>query len=400
MTTEIAVQTSSAKSPLEGELLLAADLLPALTADDPEREARAQARKVAVTDPALLFMTRVSTPGRKVLTSVLQLTPNTRRAYRSDWVSFVDCCQQFGNQALPATLRSLVTFIESRSPYIATDEQRQYHYVGATDPRRDVISASSIRRALSAVFAVHRWLAVPELSTHPTVVGAVKMHTRDRKVQIQRHPLKWVDIVIGIDKLGDSLRDLRDKALVSVAHSTMFRRSELVAITVDQYKRLPNDPEGSIFYSKTKTLDLEFLKAKHLTAAAVVHLERWVQAAGITSGPLFRGVDPAGRVMPNALSAGETIRIFKKFARLAGLDAAAAKLIGGHSTRIGAAQDLSASGQHIQSIAAVGDWTTTNMVLRYTQGQTGKTGAMAEFGRAHLPTNADSNTKPSESDVS
>ena len=65
--------------------------------------------------------------------------------------------------------------------------------------------------------------------------------------------------------------------------------------------------------------------------------------------------------------------------------ALAASLAGGpyssHSLRIGAAQDLLASGKSLPGIMASGRWKTSQMVLRYVRKLLAGRSAMAEWGR-------------------
>jgi len=61
-------------------------------------------------------------------------------------------------------------------------------------------------------------------------------------------------------------------------------------------------------------------------------LAAWLEAAGITSGPVFRAVGSDGRVRPDALSDRSVARIVQKVAAAAGLDPAT---LGAHSLRAG-----------------------------------------------------------------
>jgi hypothetical protein len=58
-------------------------------------------------------------------------------------------------------------------------------------------------------------------------------------------------------------------------------------------------------------------------------------------------------------------RIYKQMARRAGLSAEAIDRISGHSTRVGAAQDMLRYGEQLPAIMQTGRWKTTFMVARY-----------------------------------
>ena len=53
--------------------------------------------------------------------------------------------------------------------------------------------------------------------------------------------------------------------------------------------------------------------------------------------------------------------------------------ISGHSTRIGAAQDLTAAGFGLPEVMQSGGWRTGEMVGRYTQHLAARRGAMAKL---------------------
>ena len=77
--------------------------------------------------------------------------------------------------------------------------------------------------------------------------------------------------------------DLRAKVLLAVAYSTMARRAELVALTVESC-RLDENGEGTalIYMSKVDREEPRFLSQK-----AVRHLTAWLQHAGIQAGLFF-----------------------------------------------------------------------------------------------------------------
>jgi len=73
-----------------------------------------------------------------------------------------------------------------------------------------------------------------------------------------------------------------------------------------------------------------------------------------------------GRVA-GALDAGDVARIFKAMAGKAGLTAEDKARISGHSTRIGASQDMVRYGAELPAIMQAGRWATPVMVARYTR---------------------------------
>ena len=68
-----------------------------------------------------------------------------------------------------------------------------------------------------------------------------------------------------------------------------------------------------------------------------------------------------------ALDAGDIARIFKRLALAAGLTAEEAARVSGHSSRVGAAQDMVRHGVELPAVMQAGGWRTPEMVARYTR---------------------------------
>ena len=115
-----------------------------------------------------------------------------------------------------------------------------------------------------------------------------------------------------------------------------------------------------------------------VTPDSMRHLRAWIDAAGVEAGPLFRGVLKGSRVA-GALDAGDVVRIFKARTGKTGLTAEEAARISGHSTRIGASQDMVRYGAELPAIMQAGRWATPVMVARYTRRLTARRTAAAQI---------------------
>ena len=161
------------------------------------------------------------------------------------------------------------------------------------------------------------------------------------------------------------LRSFRmiSETLLAVAYTTLCRRAELVALQRADLEIADDGATISIRRSKT---DPEGAGAvAPITPDALRHLTAWLAAARIADGPVFRAVPKGGRV-GGALDPGDVARIFKAMARAAGLSAADTARISGHSTRIGAAQDMIRYGIELPAVMQAGRWRSPEMVARYT----------------------------------
>ena len=96
------------------------------------------------------------------------------------------------------------------------------------------------------------------------------------------------------------------------------------------------------------------------------HIEAWLDATRIEGGPLFRSVSEAGRI-GGPLDPGDVSRIFKALATRAGVDAESVARISGHSSRVGAAQDMMSGRMELPAVMQAGGWKSAEMVSRYTR---------------------------------
>lgn len=71
--------------------------------------------------------------------------------------------------------------------------------------------------------------------------------------------------------------------------------------------------------------------------------------------------------MTSALGGSRIPRVYKSLARAAGLTEGAVQGIGGHSMRVGAAQNLLNQGASLPQIMVRGGWSKTDTVMRYVQ---------------------------------
>ena len=123
--------------------------------------------------------------------------------------------------------------------------------------------------------------------------------------------------------------------LLLVGFWSAMRRAELSALAVEHVSDVPDGIAILIPRSKTdqekrgQTIGLA-RRADELCPAAA--LRRWLEVAGIKSGPVFRGLTARGQPRVGALSPGKIGAIVKELAGAAGLEVAR---FGAHSLRSG-----------------------------------------------------------------
>ena len=207
-------------------------------------------------------------------------------------------------------------------------------------------------------------LATPTAAS-PVTLALRRLHREKGRAQEQAAPLtrKLVDQML--EASGTSLRDLRNRALLAVAYDTLCRRAELVALHRRDLEVAPQG-DGTIAVRRSKTDQEGAGAVAYLAPDTMPHLATWLNAAKVTDGTLFRTVNRDGKVGA-ALSAGDVAVLFRGMATAAGLKPAEVARVSGHSSRVGAAQDMVRIGLELPAIMQSGRWKTAEMVARYTR---------------------------------
>lgn len=308
----------------------------------------------------------------------LSAPANTQRARRSDWKVFTTFCAERQYLSLPASPAVVAAFIEAMSTPTATRPAR---------------AVATLERYISTIAHAHALAELPDPTRTAYVKGAYRQLTRGRPSSQPKQALRWEHVQYALATLRtDSLTwDLRAKALLAVAYSTMARRAELVALTVDDLS-LDGTGDGTALIRMTK-VDRE--EPRYLTPEVVTHLRAWLDHAQITSGPIFRRLQNSGAVGRRALHPQEVAREFQRIARRLNATAHHGEpswptiRLGAHSTRIGAAHDLAAAGIDLTSIMHSGGWNDPKMPRYYTRELAAKDSGMARMVRARRGTNGD-----------
>jgi site-specific recombinase XerD len=269
--------------------------------------------------------------------------PATERAMRSDIAVFTAWCDQQGCVAMPARPDVVVAFIDAMSA---------------------IKAPATVRRYVSSIATFHRAAEVANPAETQKVKLALKrMHKARGRAQQQAGPLNEGLVRKLLEVRGNRLRDIRNRALLVLAYVSLCRRSELTALRFDD---LSVEPDGfaTILIRRSKG-DQEGLGAiVPVPQDAAKYVVRWVEAAQIKDGALFRAVRHSGSV-GDVLDPGDVARIFKTMARRANLPADEMARISGHSTRVGSAQDMLRYKETLPAIMASGRWKSSEMVGRY-----------------------------------
>jgi site-specific recombinase XerD len=260
---------------------------------------------------------------------------NTVKAYASDWRDFEAWCRRYGLAAMPA------------SPAVAA------LYLTSLGERG--LKVSTVRRRAAAITRAHRAAGVASPIWDARVMTLLEGMSRTlsvagtKKVALLRDQLTTVVAAI---EIGTTV-GLRDRALLLVGFALGLRRSELVALDVEDLSPAPDGILVRIARSKTdqagQGASLLLAYAQHDHPCPVRSLRSWREHAGITEGAVFRRVTRTG-VPTSRLTDKSVALIIKKRVRAAGLDPAD---FAGHSLRSGFATQAARDGHHAAQIADV-----------------------------------------------
>lgn len=201
--------------------------------------------------------------------------------------------------------------------------------------RHTSTKSSTIQRRVAAIRSAHKAANFEPPTNTEGVKATVRGIRRTlRSKPTRKKPTTTALLAAVLGHLPKTIAGVRDRALVLVAFGGTLRRSELVALQLEDIERRNGGILLHLDHSKSdqdgKGAALPVPNGTKLRP--VEGLDAWLSAAGITSGPVFREVDRHGRVGASALSGRSVARIVKRAIAAAGPDEAA---FAGHSMRAG-----------------------------------------------------------------
>jgi integrase len=229
---------------------------------------------------------------------------STRLAYEQDMTQFRHWCTARGLCPLPATPASIAAYLAHLA-----DSGRK---------------ASGIGRACAGIAWHHRQAGV---DPSPTAHQGVKATMRGirRKIgsrSVGKNPA--THDIVGAMMAGcpDTMIGLRDAALLGIGFAAALRRSELVAITVEDITFVDDGLRLLIPRSKTdqQGSGAEVAVLRGVRLRPVAALQAWLDASGITTGPVFRAVKLGGKISEHAMKGDAVARVMKKHCRRLGID--------------------------------------------------------------------------------
>jgi integrase len=267
---------------------------------------------------------------------------NTRRAYRSD-----------------------LTHFEAWGGTIPCDQEMIARYLVAHAGK---LAIATLKRRLAAISVTHEVKSHPTPTTgklvKATLRGLQRAHGAPQK---QSSPLLVEDLLSILGMLNDSVKDMRDKALLLIGFAGGFRRSELVSLDIKDISYVRQGLLITINRSKTdqlgigRQIGIPFARGRH---CPVQSLKKWLSVLDDDSGSIFRPVTRHERISPARLSKDAVSRIVKARAQAIGLEP---ESYSGHSLRAGLATSAAMRGVSTLAIKSQTGHRSDAMVARYVR---------------------------------
>ncbi|MFZ6753002.1 site-specific integrase [Undibacterium sp. Dicai25W] len=304
--------------------------------------------KEVASEEANIVMSRAAIGVRRELQSefiAAATSDNTRRAYRSavrhflnwgghlpsDQETIIDYLIEFSGTLNPRTLSLKITAIS------------QWHkHQGFNDP----CVSPQLRKIL---------LGIERKCGRPKQKASALLHEDLEKIVL-------------FLQTANSLKSLRDNALLQIGFFGGFRRSELVNLKLENLKWERDGVLILLPKSKTDQTGAGISKAIPYgkgVCCPCAALKKWLDSAEIRDGYLFRGINKWGQVANTGLNAASVNAILSDCAEQAGVDHLLK--LSSHSLRRGMATSAYRAGANFRDIKRQGGWRFDGTVQGYIE---------------------------------
>lgn len=270
---------------------------------------------------------------------------NTRRAYQADIRHY----ETWGGQ-LPATTEAIL------------------HYLHAF---AETLNPRTLARHITALKQWHRCQHFLDPTGAPivskTLTGIARIHGKPKEKAPPLLPEQLINIAEYL-RTQSFLAACRDNALLQVGFLGAFRRSELVAIRLEDIDWQPAGIEILIPKSKTDQLNAGqycVIPNGNEQLCAVRALKTWLERAAIKEGLVFRRIHRGNKLSDLNITADSVNDILKKHALAAGIENAMD--FSSHSMRRGLATTASRDGVSLPAIMRQGRWKQVGTVMEYIE---------------------------------
>jgi site-specific recombinase XerD len=270
---------------------------------------------------------------------------STRAAYDVDFRIFSAWCHEHGLSPMPATVAAFLA-----------DQVEQ-----ARKP-------STLGRRLASINYMHRMANEDSPTDHEKVKAVLAGAKRSLDVAPRKLASATSEKVIGMATLVRvGIGGLRDRAILLLGFSLAARRSALVALDVEDLEFCDEGVRVRIRRSKTDQEGAGGAVCRRSIACPVDTLRAHLDAAGITSGAVFRRILRGGHITEHRLDLQTVRKLVKEHAAKLGLDPAQFRA---HSSmRAGFATSSAARGANLFKIMNVTRHKSVDTLRGYVRDQ-------------------------------
>ena len=270
------------------------------------------------------------------------IAPNTRIAYDSDLRHFT----AWGG-TLPASSAMIASYIAAHAGMLAV---------------------ATITRRVATLSKAHQAMG----EQNPCQAALVKATLRGLRrkqgtAQKQAKPLLKEELFAILDPMGNSMKDVRDRALLLLGFAGGFRRSELVGLDVADIEIVRQGIIITLRHSKTdqdgagRKVGIPQGRTQHCPVVAVT---AWLTRSNVTQGPVFCPVTRYGHLQPVRLSGEGVSEVIRERLAAIGIDSNG---YSGHSLRAGFATSAAQAGVSTLKIRAQTGHASDAMLSRYVR---------------------------------
>jgi integrase len=245
--------------------------------------------------------------------------PATLRAYRADWTHYAAWCAEHGFTPVPASPATVGAYLASLAKSHAP---------------------TTIRRRLAAIGKAHRFNDLAWNPGHRDIQEPLQALLRLHGRPVEKAAALSLDMLRQLVATCDrTARGRRDRALLLIGFAAALRRSELVALQVEDVARSGDGLRLRIVRGKTdqarQGAEIGLPRGRHAQTCPVLAFEAWQEVAKRRAGPLFRRISTGGGIADTALHPDAVRRILAWRIRQAGLAVEGFDRMSAHALRVG-----------------------------------------------------------------
>lgn len=254
-------------------------------------------------------------------------------------LKFQKWCEINGLSFLPASSETIALYISSLG---------------------ESVSFSTLDSTLAAIEAAHEkhgFTISGDHTLYRRVRKGIRRTHKDKQTLKQAPPITIDSLKKICNAIGNTLKDSRDKALLTVTFFGAFRRSEVVSLDVEHLEF--NDKGMAVSLLQSKTSDTKttiyIAQAKDKDICPVKAIKEWLEKSQVKQGAVFLSLLKGGK-LSKRLSGHGVSEIIKQYF---------GEEFSGHSARRGLVTASAEKGTSMHIIKKHSRHKSADMVMRY-----------------------------------